>query len=212
LADDGLFEIKDESKLNEVVPLVPEPYTYDNMVSNPIIKPISETDRSLRDLDEIEYKKLIDIRRLQEKINIIISDVPSYQDSSFVADLIKLAQSMDDVIKIQDIEISVLKDCIRKVHNEVHERYYIQIEGKEEYVEPESVIPEGSVANYLDKLCSNTDLNISAVAQAIKDLFIKKEGPNEKENLQNAGIEYYQKEADKKRRQIAARIIRMEIN
>jgi 5-methylcytosine-specific restriction endonuclease McrA len=47
----------------------PKQYKYlkDFIVNNPIIKPISETDRSIRDLEEMEYKKLIDIKRLKDK-------------------------------------------------------------------------------------------------------------------------------------------------
>ena len=31
--------------------LVPEPYTYENIMENPILQPISETDKSLQDLE-----------------------------------------------------------------------------------------------------------------------------------------------------------------
>ncbi len=38
MEESGLFEIKEESKLTDIVALINEPFTYDNMVNNPIIK------------------------------------------------------------------------------------------------------------------------------------------------------------------------------
>ena len=210
MADETLFDIKEESKLNEAIPLVAEPYTYENMVNNPIIKPIAECDRSLRDLDEMIYKKLIDIKRLKEKINATITDVPSYQDTTFISELIRLTQSMDDVIKLQDIQFANTKDCIKKVAGEVNDRYWIKLENKEEYVEPTAIIPEGSVEAYLDKMIA--DERYTEIAKSIKEIFLKTtKGKDEKEKFNSAGLEYYGKEPDKGKRKIAAQMIRMEL-
>lgn len=212
MPEEGLFEVKDESKLNEIIPLVNEPYTYENMVNNPIIKPIAECDRSMRDLDEMVYKKSIDIKKLKERINAVIVDVPSYQDSSFVADLIKLSQSMDDVIKLQDIRFDDAKECIKKMAEEVRMRYGVKLENKEEFVEPTTVFPEGSVLGYLDKLSTSSDSLIVEISRGIKEIFLKTtRGKDDKEKFENAGIEYYGKETNKGKRQTIARIIRMEI-
>lgn len=212
MADEGnLYDIREDSKLNEPTPLVNEPYTYENMVANPIIKPIAETDRSLRDLEEMEYKKLIDIKRLKEKINAVISDVPAYQDSSFVTDLIKLSQSMDDVIKLQEIMLNITKGCIKNVHKDVQEHYGVRVGEGEEYEEPTTIIPEGTVQAYLEKLINHRDERIAKIAQEIKDIFEKTlKGKDDKEKYDNAGIEYYSKEPDKEKRKIAAQIMRME--
>jgi len=211
MAEDNLFDSKEELKA-EAPPLVSEPYTYENMVNNPIIKPIAEADRSLRDMEEMEYKKLIDIRRLQLKINSVIEDVPAYQDSSFVADLIKLSQNDDDVIKLQEIMINILKTCISRMHENINKYYGVKLGESEEYVEPAPVIPEGSVTAYIDKLCGHKDEKLCKVAQEIKEIFSKTtKGKNDQEKFENAGIEYYSKEPDKEKRKIAARIIRMEV-
>jgi hypothetical protein len=207
-----IFDTNEEAKLNDIVALVNEPYTYENMVNNPIIKPISETDRSIRDLEEMEYKKLIDIKRLKDKINSVIGDVPSYQDSSFIADLIKLSQCMDDVIKLQDIMLTLCKGCIKNIHKDVQEHYGVKQGEAEEYVEPTSVIPEGSILAYLEKLSNNPDEKISNIAKEIKDIFIKTtRGKDDQEKFQSAGIEYYGKTLEKDKRKIAAKIVRMEI-
>jgi hypothetical protein len=210
--DNSLFDVKDESKLNEAIPLVSEPYTYENMVANPIIKPIAETDRSLRDLEDMEYKKLVDVRRLQLKINAVISDVPSYQDSSFITDLIKLSQNNDDVIRLQEIMINLLKTCIKNMHKDILEHYGVRLGENEEYVEPTSIIPEGSIAAYLDKMSNHRDEKTAKVAQEIKELFIKTtKGRDDKDKYENATIEYYSNEVDKEKRKIAALLRRMEI-
>ena len=212
MVNENIINKEEESKLGDIIPLIDEPYTYENMVNNPIIKPISETDRSLRDLDDMVYKKMIDIKKLKEKVNATITDVPSYQDSSFVSDLIRLTQGMDDIIKLQDIQFTNTKECIKKIAHEVKERYYVKIEGGEDYAEPTTVIPEGSVPNYIDKICSDSNEMVSEIAQKIKEIFsgtIK--GRNDKEKFENAGVEYYSKELDKEKRKIAAKIIRMEI-
>ena len=210
MVEDNLFEVRDESKIGDIVPLVNEPYTYENMVNNPIIKPIAECDRSLRDLDDMIYKKLIDIKRLKERINTVITDVPSYQDSSFVGDLIKLTQNMDDVIKLQDIQFANTKDCIKKIAGEVNDRYGIRLGEAEEYVEPTRIIPEGSVEAYLEKMCAHD--RYGEIAKSIKEIFLKTtKGKDEQEKFNNAGIEYYSKELDKGKRKIAAQLIRMEL-
>lgn len=210
--EENLFEAKEGQSLNEAVPLVNEPYTYDNMVNNPIIKPISETDRSLRDLDEMVYKKLIDVKKFKEKINVAITDVAAYQDCTFISDLIKLAQSMDDVIKLQDIQMANLKDCIKKVEEIVRVRYGVRVGEKEQYEEPVTIFPEGGIIAYLDKLSSGSNELTAEIAKNIKEVFLKMEkGRDEKEKFDNAGIEVYSQEKDKVRRQIIAKIIRMEI-
>lgn len=212
MVEENLFEIKEESKLSEAIPLINEPYTYENMVNNPIVKPIAECDRSLRDLDEMIYKKLIDIKKLKERVNAVIIDVPAYQDSAFIADLIKLTQSMDDVIKLQDIQFADTKECIKKVEEEVRKRYGVRLEDKEEFVEPVTVLPEGSVVGYLDKLSTSGEELIREIAKGIKEIFLKTSGgKDDKEKFDKAGIEYYGKETDKGKRQIIARIIRMEL-
>jgi hypothetical protein len=212
MEEQGLFEIKDESKVNQVTPLVNEPYTYENMVNNPIIKPIAECDKSLRDLDEIIYKKLIDIKRLKEKQNNILEDVPSYQDSAFISDLIKLIQALDDVIKVQDVQLANTKDCIKNIANEVRERYGVKEEDSGDYVEPTTVIPEGNVANYLDKLCAHQDETISMIANKIKEILptITK-GKDDKEKFELAVVQYYKTQMDKTKKPIIAKIMRMEI-
>jgi hypothetical protein len=118
---------------------------------------------------------------------------------------------MDDVIKLQDIQFANTKECIKKVAQEVTERYAIKVEGKEEYVEPEAIIPEGSILAYLEKLCNHE--RYGEVAKAIKEIFLKEttKGKDEKEKFENAGIDYYGKELDKGRRKIAAQMIRMEL-
>lgn len=209
---DEIFEVKEDSKLNQEPALVNEPYTYENMVNNPIIKPIAETDRSIRDLEEMEYKKLIDVKRLKEKINVVITDVPSYQDSAFVTDLIRLSQNQDDIVKLQDIMINLLKICIKNIHKDVQERYGVRIEDKKEYIEPIPIIPEGSVLAYLEKLFSNPNEKISKIANEIKEIFPKiTKGKDDMEKYQNAAIEIYSKETDKERKKIIAQIMRMEI-
>jgi hypothetical protein len=212
MSEEGLYEIKDESKINEIIPLVSEPYTYENMVNNPIIKPIAECDRSLRDLDEVDYKTLIDMKRLKTEINAEFSDVPSYQDTSFVSKLIRLTQLMEYHNKIQDLEIYNLKDCIKKSFDETKSKYWIKLDEKEEPYEPETIIPEGNVSSYLDKLIEGTNENHKLVATAIKEIFLKTaKGQNEMEKLENAGLEMYSKETDKTKKSIIAKIIRMEL-
>jgi hypothetical protein len=212
--EDELFATKEEPKQNSnlIDALVNEPYTYENIVNNPIIKPISECDRSLRDLDDMIGKKLADIRRLQLKINAVINDAPSYQDTAFVSDLIKLAQSMDDVIKLQDIQFANTKSCIREMNGEVKKRYLIKFDDEEEPVEPTTIIPEGSIEGYLTRLINNYDEVIKGIAISIKEVFsTTAKGKDEKEKFDNATYEVYSKENDKSKKKVIGKILRMEI-
>lgn len=209
-----LFETDVDAFGNETGPLVDEPYTYENIVNNPVIKPIAETDRSIRDLDEMIFKKLTDMKRDKNYINSAIDDVPAYQDSPFIAKLIKLAQNADDIIKLQDIRNNNLTGCIKEMIQIIRERYGVRgLTSKEdEYVEPETKIPEGSYKSYLEKLTQHKDKNIASMSIKIFQIFIEdKVSKDDKIKFENACSQVYKDEIEKSMKRIVNKILRMEL-
>ena len=194
-----------------IEPLVDEPYTYENMVNNPIIKPIAEVDRSLRDLEDMINKKLIDSRRHQQWVNAAIEDVPAYQDSPFVTRLINLVQSTQDVIKLQDIQIKNLKKTIKEIVQIVKQNYGVIVEEeRDSYVGPEP--EEIEYKEYLNNLIESGEANVSEIAKKILKIYEKDEtSKNDKQRFQNSCAEVYKEEQEKSIKEIITKMIRMEV-
>lgn len=207
-----IFDDSKEVAFINLEPLISEPYTYESMVNNPIIKPIAELDRSLRDLDDMINKKLIDSKRNKSWINAAIEDVPSYQDSPFVSKLIDLTKDTQDVIKLQDIQLKNLKAAIKEIFNIVKTNYGVLInEEKETYTEHEEISQEKDYKAYLQKLIESDDEELSGIAKSIDNLF-KNDNVNkdEKRRFENSCAEIYKNEAEKSIKEIATKILRME--
>lgn len=209
-SDNNVYSQERELPFSAIEPLINEPYTYDNMMNNPIIKPISEVDRSLRDLDEMINKMLIDSRRDKQWVNAAIEDVPSYQDSPFVSRIIELTKNTQNIIKLQDIEIKNLKNAIREIVEIVKEKYGVRVD-EEQYADVETIVPEQNYGNYLLKLMESGDRELAEVAKQIKGVFDRdRVSRDEKQRYQNACAEVYKNEAEKPIKDMIARIMRME--
>jgi hypothetical protein len=218
----GIFEIDEDSsedsakeRVEPTQRLIDEPYSYDNVMENPIIKPIAEVDRSLRDLDEMIRKKLIDSIKDKKWVNETIGNVPEYSDSPFISKLIKLVQEIHDIIKFQDIEIKNLKGCIKEMVEINRQKYGVIVEEKGEEVLVEKVktiIPEGSYINYLKKLAESKKENISEISKKVLEFFESdKTSKDDKIRFEDACMQYYKEEVDKTKKQILSKILRMEI-
>ena len=210
---DKIFDDTKEVAFTNLEPLVNEPYTYENMVNNPIIKPIAELDRSIRDLEDMINKKLIDAKRNQSWINAAIEDVPSYQDSPFIARLISLAKETQDVIKLQDIQLKNYREKVREIFDMVKKNYGVLVDKeKETYVEVETVVPDEGYEGYLQRLIDSKNEQITPIAEMIKDIYEKDiVNTDEKRRYENACSEIYKNEPNKTIREIIAKILRMEL-
>lgn len=213
----GVFSTDEITNLRDIPQLVNEPYTYENIVNNPILKPISEVDKSIRDIDEMIYKHLVDAKREKEWINQAIIDIPAYSDSQFVARLIKLSQDTQQVIKLQDIQIRSLKRTIQEIVDIVREKYGVREEEQEEekrsYRKKEERLKEDEeYREYLVSLNSKEDPLVREISKRILEIFDADNfSKNEKQRFNSACATYYKEEADKLKKDIAIKIIRKEI-
>ena len=122
-------EIEKPKKLIEV------DYSYDNIVKNPVLKAIAETDRTLIDLMEMTYKKTLDAARDKKEINETLKDIPAYQSSIFIGRLVQRSQEIDDIIKLQNLIIRNLRGCIGEMYKILMEQYGVfKHESKEEKI------------------------------------------------------------------------------
>lgn len=194
-------------------PLIPEPYTYENMMENPIVKPIAEADKSLRDIDEIINKRLTDSLRDQKWVNSALEDVPAYSDSNFVSKLIKISQDTQEVIKLYGLEIKNLKDCIREINIIVTEKYGVRTDDRETFKVKThtSVIPEGSERNYLNKLTNHTDSDIQKMSVILLKMFDETVENDENKKFRMVCGRLYNESKIKEEKDIVAKILRMTV-
>lgn len=181
--------------------LIDVDYSYENIVKNPILKAISETDRTVLDLMEMAYKKTIDASKDKNEINELIERVPAYQTSNMINRLITRSQEIDDLIKIQNLIIRNLRGCIKEVYNEVITSYGVYKEEKKE-------MKKIDYRDYIIKCIENPKIKNHAeliLAEFDKD----KSTLNEKRKFENACGNVYTKQ-DSKDKIIVAKILRME--
>lgn len=211
-----LFEAIDAKTDDAIEPLVATPFTYNNMMQNPIVKPIAEADRSIRDIDEMINKKLVDAKRERIWINQAFNDVPEYQDSSFISRIIKFGQDSQDVIKLQDIQIKNLKKCIQEIFEVVLDKYGVRVSVDENSTEadiPKDVIPENSPRGYLEKISKSSNKLISDAAKKVITIYeVDKVNEDEKVRFTLSCQAAYKEESDKEMRDVLAKLIRMEID
>lgn len=196
-------------------PIVPEPYTYENIYQNPILKPISEVDRSLYDIDEMIDKKLTDAKRDREWITTALNDNPEYSDVAFIARLLKLVQEVDDVIKFLILEKRNLRECIQEINEIVTQRYGVKVSQQGDSLKVkvhETKIPEGSERKYLEKISKHSDKKTAEIAMKLLEDFDKNidEEDLSKRFYQICG-RGYDEFKDKKDKDIIAKIVRMQL-
>ena len=181
--------------------LIDADYSYENIVKNPILKEIAETDRTLYDLTEMAYKKTVEAIKDKTEINEIIQKFPAYQSSNIVAKLIKINQETRELVQLQNLIIRNLRNCIKEVYKNVMSSYGVY---KEE-VKTEKKINYGE---YLKNSCDNE--SCSQMAKLIFEEFNKdKSNINEKRKFERACGNVYAKQDDTGKT-IIAKILRME--
>ena len=176
-------------------------YSYENIVKNPILKSIAETDRTVIDLREMAYKKAIDAARDKKQINEDIQSVPAYQSSNFIGRLINRNKEVDDLVKIQNLMIKNYVGCIREMYKDIMGLYGVY---KEEKKENKKIDYRG----YLDGLLKNEDLN-QLVQLILHEYDKNKSTINDKRKFEEACGNIYTKQEEKEKI-IIAKIMRME--
>lgn len=204
------FDIDEKQEEIQIKPLISDPYTYENIINNPIIKPISETDRNLWDIEEMLRKLLIDANNDKKFINQILIDAPEYGETVFVSRLIKLVQGTQNIIKLQDLKERNYKRCIVEMMEILKSNYGVRIDEKKSVV-PETILPEGSYIKYLEKLSSSTDEIISEYSKKIIEIYNKEIETNLQKRYEISCTKVYAEEKDRKKKQMIAKILRMEV-
>lgn len=193
----------DEEEQLEVKQLIDEEYSYENIIKNPILKAIAETDRTLIDLMEMAYKKTIDASKDKKEINEIIQDIPAYQTSNLVNKLIRRNQEIDDLIKIQNLIIRNLRRCIKEVYSEVIKNYGVNKK------EVEGVQVEIDYLGYLTNLLNKDDFKKKYIQLILNEFKNDKSTIEDKRKFVVACGKVYSK-MDEKGKIIVAKIRRME--
>lgn len=182
--------------------LINEDYSYDNILGNPIIKAIAEADRTIMDLTEMAWKKHLDAKKYKDLVNAGLQDIPAYQTSAMIGKLIRLNSEVDDIIKLQNLQIKNLRRCITEVYDLVLEKYGVLTEDKKK-------VKNIDYNNYLQDL--TTDEKLKGIVNLILSEFQKdKTTINEKKKFELACANIYSKESNEKNKIIIAKIMRME--
>lgn len=202
-----MIEEKDKVEENLDISLKPKKlididYSYENLINNPIIKPISEADGILKNLMEMSYKKFLDAKKDKDFINKGIESIPAYQTSNMVGRLIKFNSEVEDIIKLQNLQLSILRECIKEMFNLVMEKYGVYKEEKKE-------VKQINYFEYLNSLLERGD-NSDCIELIIAEYENQKEIINEKKRFELSCANVYSKEEDKNKKTIIAKIMRME--
>lgn len=205
-----MSEEYEEDITSEIEPLILEPYTYENMIQNPVVKPIAEADRSFRAIAEMNWKKELDIQKDQEWIEKKKDAIPRYSESPFIAKLLKVNQEVTDIIKLKNLQIKALRECIKEVFDEIFERYAVKVKNSNEYANITTKIPEGSYLNYLTKL-SSKEGDAGAIAKKILEIYNASTELNEDKKFQDACRDVYDKETERPLKKLISKIVRMEL-
>lgn len=199
MTEDSIF-----GKLNDKAePLVNDLLTFENILNNPVLKPISEAEKRKTDIEDMIAKKLTDIKRDKQWLEEAINDIPVYSDSGFIGRLLKVNADMTDIIKLQDINVDILKNTIREMMDIIKQRYGI--------LEAEDIsIPAKEQGSKDYKLLLEEEVNSSSdikkeVASAILELFMgdNRQIPDESK-FKDACISYYQNEQNKEKKKCVA--------
>jgi hypothetical protein len=200
----------DETKIEaDIKPLINEPYSFENMVNHPIIRPIAETDKGIRDLEEIKIKLLIDLGKEKDLINQELLETPEYNDINFVGNLLRMVDRIVDILKIDSLERKKYEDCIREINNLVRTNYGTRASNGD-LIEPLTVDHLG----YLNKLSTNTDkVIIECAAEILKD-FESSQDPDVYKRFEDSCtrvFKNYKDAGEKEKMKVVAKIMRMQV-
>lgn len=203
-----------EIESDAVQPLIDEPYNYDNIIQNPIVLPISEADKSIRDVQELIDKKLHDALADREWIKNELAQTPEYSDSTFIARLLKLYQETDDIIKLLILQKESYRNCIKKTYRLVVEKYGVKVSGRGDNLTikaHERKIPGGNERAYLEKLTKHSDDTVISIAKSALERY---DNDTEEDTYKRFSVvlgTIYSELKEKKQKDIVAKIIRMEL-
>jgi len=200
----GVFEVEEE-KEEVVKPLVNEDFNFDNIMNNPILKPISECNQAYKDLEELKIKDLKESKSLMKYVNETLSSDTTYQESYFIGRLIELLKKFSNIVKISDLQEAKLVSCIREMREITIKKYGVIVEESES-----QIIEVQSDADYLKGLMNNEDKNICEIANLIFENYQKSTERNLKIKYEKACTELYKTEPDKERMKVIAQIYRKE--
>jgi len=212
MAEQNQFDKKPER-------LVTEEITFDAIMNNPILRPISDVDNRISDLDEMVYKKGKDIEKDRAWITEVISDIGEYSTSNFVSRMIKSNNDMSDVIKLLMLEVSSLRGAIKEINNIVISKYGVKVD--EEPIEViKTTLPvtpkikHKEEFDYLQYLKTIIELGgtESEIAKIIKERIENDSTPELiKDKFERIVINYYKEEEDKTKKTIIGEILALKI-
>ena len=182
------------------VPIIDDDLSFDSMIINPILKPISEVNTKIIDLEEMIFKKTQDMEKDKKWIDETYEDIPEYSSSVFINRIVKLKEEMTDILKIQDLEIASLKLAIKEINNLVKEKYGIWKEksSKDKDIKVSSV-------DYISYLNS-----IQGESEEIAKVAIQKMGSdNSKKRFDEVLVSMYKQEEDKKKKEFIREFMKL---
>ena len=205
--EEDVFDTDEEIK-DRVQPLISESYDYENMINNPILKPISECDKTTRDLEEMKIKTLKDSKKVMAWVNQTLHDNPEYNNIYFVSQLIDILKKDSFVVKIDSLQIDKYRDCIVEMYKLTMSNYAVRGDD-EKYYKPES--KKENELDYLTKISSHEDPKVAEISKLILENY-KEDEDNEdsKKRFNDACLKLYQHETDLDKQKIMARIMRRE--
>ena len=182
-------------------PIIEEDFSYESIVQNPILKPLSELDKFNYDLEDMINKKLSDIKRDKQYVDSNYNSITAYSESPFCSTQQRLFVDIQDLLKLQDIKnrrlIEAIVDIVKRKYILLEKSASNQIDYDSHSNESDEKIEEGNFEinykGYLQKLTRSANEVLKKCSRQILALYVENRTnkPN-KEKFEMACAHYFQ--------------------
>lgn len=96
---------------------------FDEIIKNPILKPISEINKSYENLELSINRALYEFQEKYTKIKNLLDENPKYGETMFVTIIFSMIEYIKQIVHSQDLQKQNMKDAINEMIDIVGEKY-----------------------------------------------------------------------------------------
>ena len=131
-----MTEVSEDTKL-KIEKFIDEDINSEKIKANPILYPISEIMGSWNFAELQINKELFEVKKAKDEINNLMKLQSIYSQTDFGFNVINYKRAVSSVIQSQNLEIDILRNCIKKMLEIVNIRYNVIIAGEKSYSDKE---------------------------------------------------------------------------
>lgn len=191
-------------------PLIEDALEFDNIMANPILKPIAEASKSINDIEQFINKRLTDMNREEKWIEEALKDNTTYSDSPFINRLMLLYKATSDVIRMQDVQNRTYKTLIRELVS-ISKQKYIVITDDSRRQKKETIVHKIRYDLYLKNLVEESKYPLlKSLSEEVLKKFTESVEPDEEKRYSQSCVATSSEHADKEHKKMLYKILKME--